>query len=163
MVWEESPPVILRCAISFLLNHDDMILTCAFFSEIAGGLFHFKKDHAQYSLKPEDYANKPLFLASKENRFLNKFFLYILEDLHTCQSLGALQFTSDDPDFLQRAVECVYNLIPATATARRRRKKPHLCRRTTRMLQTRSSSRGTTTPPIPTTPRRRLRARRRGW
>ncbi len=59
-----------------------MILTCAFFSEIAGGLFHFKKDHAQYSLKPEDYANKPLFLASKENRLLNEFFLYILEDLH---------------------------------------------------------------------------------
>ena len=65
----------------------------------------------------EDYANKPLFLASKENRFLNEFFLYILEDLHTCQSLGALQFTSDDPDFLRRAVERVYNLIPATATA----------------------------------------------
>ena len=64
-----------------------MILTCAFFSEIAGGLFHFKKDHAQYSLKPEDYANKPLFLASKENRFLSEFFLCILEDLHTCQSL----------------------------------------------------------------------------
>ena len=40
-----------------------MILTCAFFSEIAGGLFHFKKDHAQYSLKPEDYATKPLFVA----------------------------------------------------------------------------------------------------
>jgi hypothetical protein len=94
-----------------------MILTCAFFPEIAGGLFHFKRDHTQYSLKPEDYVNKPLFLASKENRFLNKFFLYILEDLHTCQSRGALQFTSDDPDFLRRAIERVYNLIPATATA----------------------------------------------
>ncbi len=46
-----------------------MILTCAFSPEIAGGLFRFKKDHAQYSLKPEDYVNKPLFLASKENRF----------------------------------------------------------------------------------------------
>ncbi len=34
-----------------------------FFPEIAGGWFHFKKDHTQYSLKPEDYANKPLFLA----------------------------------------------------------------------------------------------------
>ena len=94
-----------------------MILTCTFFSEIAGSLFHFKKDHAQYSLKPEDYANKPLFLASMENRFLNKFFLYLLEDLHTCQSLGALQFTSDYPEFLRRAVKRVYNLIPATATA----------------------------------------------
>jgi hypothetical protein len=38
-------------------------------------LFHFKKDHAQYSIKPEDYATKPLFVASKENQLLNKFFL----------------------------------------------------------------------------------------
>ncbi len=49
-----------------------MILTCAFFSEITDGLFHFKKDNAQYSLKPKDYATKPLFVASKENRFLNE-------------------------------------------------------------------------------------------
>jgi hypothetical protein len=80
-------------------------------------LFHFKKDHAQYSLKPEDYATKPLFVASKENRFLNEFFLYVLEDLHTCQSLGALQFTSDDPTFVKQMVEDFYRLIPATATA----------------------------------------------
>ena len=59
------------------------------YSEIPGGLFHFKKDNAQYSLKPEDYVTKPLFVASKENQFLNMFFLYVLEDLHTCQSLGA--------------------------------------------------------------------------
>ncbi len=90
-----------------------------FFSEsvIAGGLFHFKKDHAQYSLKPEDYETKPLFVASKENRFLNQFFLYVLEDLHTCQSLGALQFTSDDPTFVKPMVEDVYRLISSTATA----------------------------------------------
>ena len=87
------------------------------FSEIAGGLFHFKKDNAQYSLKPEDYATKPLFVASKENRFLNEFFLYVLEDLHTCQSLGALQFTSDYPDFVKHIVERVYPLIQSTATA----------------------------------------------
>ncbi len=36
-----------------------MILTCAFPPDIAGGLFHFKKDNAQYSLKPEGYATKP--------------------------------------------------------------------------------------------------------
>jgi hypothetical protein len=87
------------------------------FSEIAGGLFHFKKDHAQYSLKPEDYATKPLFVASKENRLLNEFFLYVLEDLHTCQSLGALQFTSDDPTVVKNMVEGVYPAIPATSTA----------------------------------------------
>jgi hypothetical protein len=89
----------------------------AFFSGIAGGLFHFKKDHAQYSLKPDDYATKPLFVASKENRFLNEFFLYVLEDLHTCQSLCALQFTSDDPTFVKHIVEGFYPLIPSTATA----------------------------------------------
>jgi len=44
----------------------------------AGGLFHFKKDEAQHSLKPKDYATKPLFVASKDNRFLNDFFLYVL-------------------------------------------------------------------------------------
>jgi hypothetical protein len=84
---------------------------------MAGGLFHFKKDHAEYSLKPEDYATKPLFVASKENTLLNEFFLYVLEDLHTCQSLGALQFTSDDPTFVQEKIESFYRLIPATATA----------------------------------------------
>ena len=57
---------------------------------MAGGLFHFKKNHAEYSLKPENYATKPLFVASKENRFLKEFFLYVLEDLHTCQGLGNL-------------------------------------------------------------------------
>ena len=88
-----------------------------FFSGIAGGLFHFKKDHAQYSLKPDDYATKPLYVASKENRFLNEFFLYVLEDLHTCQSLGALQFTSADPTFVKHIVERFYPLIHATETA----------------------------------------------
>ena len=46
-----------------------MILTCAFFPKIAGGLFYFEKNNAQYSLKPEDYA---LIVASKKNRFLNE-------------------------------------------------------------------------------------------
>jgi hypothetical protein len=31
-------------------------------SDGAGGLFNFKKDHAQYSLKPKDYATKPVFV-----------------------------------------------------------------------------------------------------
>ena len=84
---------------------------------MAGGLFHFKKDHAEYSLKPDDYATKPLFVASKDNRFLNEFFMYVLEDLHTCQSLGALQFTSDDPTFVKQMIESFYSLIPPTATA----------------------------------------------
>ncbi len=41
----------------FSLNHDPDL---RIFLEIAGGLFHFKKDSAQYSLKREDYATKPL-------------------------------------------------------------------------------------------------------
>jgi hypothetical protein len=73
-----------------------------------------------YSIAPE-YYNKdlPLFVAIKENRLLNEFFLYVLEDLHTVtsQGLGALQFTSDDPEFIKETVERVYPLIPATPTA----------------------------------------------
>ena len=45
---------------------------------------------------------------------LNEFFLYVLEDFHTGQSLGALKFTSDDPEFIKEAVELVYLAIPAT-------------------------------------------------
>jgi hypothetical protein len=39
---------------------------------------------------------------------LNEFFLYVLEDLHTSQSLGALQFTSADPVCVMETVERVY-------------------------------------------------------
>jgi hypothetical protein len=71
-----------------------------------------------YSIAPEDY-NKdlPLFVAIKENRLLNEFFLYVLEDLHTTQGLSALKFTSADPEFVKETVEHVYTAIPATATA----------------------------------------------
>jgi hypothetical protein len=71
-----------------------------------------------YSIAPEDYAKGlPLFVSIKQNRLLNEFFLYVLEDLHTCQGLGALKFTSDDPDFVQETVEHVYPMIAATPTA----------------------------------------------
>jgi hypothetical protein len=43
----------------------------------------------------------PLFVSSMENRLLNEFFLYVLEDLHTSQSLSALKFTSADPAFVK--------------------------------------------------------------
>jgi hypothetical protein len=59
----------------------------------------------------------PLVVSSKENRLLNEFFLYMLEDLHASQSLGALKFTSTDPTFVKETVKRVYPLIPATATA----------------------------------------------
>ncbi len=47
---------------------------------------------------------------------LNEFFLCVLEDFHTGQSLIALKFTSDDPEFVTEAVETVYLAIPATST-----------------------------------------------
>jgi hypothetical protein len=71
-----------------------------------------------YSIAPKDYdKDLPLFVAIKENRLLNEFFLYVLEDLHTGQGLGALRFTSDDPEFVKDTVERVYPLIPAMPTA----------------------------------------------
>ena len=66
---------------------------------------------------PENYATKPLFAASAENRLLNEFFLYVLQDLHTAQGLSSLQFTSDEPHFVKEIVERVYLAIPATPTA----------------------------------------------
>ncbi len=100
---------ILLCHMSFYLH--------CHYPLRAGGLFHFKKDHAGYSIKAEDYETKPLFVSSKENRLLNEFFLCVLEDLQTSQGLGALKFTSDDPAFVKETVERVYPLTPATPTA----------------------------------------------
>ena len=80
-------------------------------------MFHFKRDHPGYSIAPDDYETKPLFIPSAENRLLNEFFLYVLEDFHTSQGLGALAFTSADPAFVKETVERVYPAIPATATA----------------------------------------------
>ncbi len=44
-----------------------------------------------YSIAAEDYEAISLFVSSKENRLLNEFFLYVLEDFHTSQSLGTLK------------------------------------------------------------------------
>jgi hypothetical protein len=49
----------------------------------------------------------PPFVSSKENQLLNEFWLYVLEDLHTNQSLGTLKFTSADPAFVKETVERV--------------------------------------------------------
>jgi hypothetical protein len=43
---------------------------------------------------------------------LNEFFLYVLEDLHTKQGLGALQFTSAYPAFVKETVELVLSCLP---------------------------------------------------
>jgi hypothetical protein len=46
---------------------------------VQAALFHFKKDHVACSIAADDY-NKdlPLFVAIKENRWLNEFFLYVV-------------------------------------------------------------------------------------
>ena len=81
----------------------------------AGGLFHFKKDNPAYSIKPEDYGKLPLYAASSENRMLNEFVMYVLQDLHTGQGLSSLAVTSDEPQFVKEIFERVYPAIPATA------------------------------------------------
>ncbi len=50
----------------------------------AGSLFQFKKDQADYSIKPEDYATKPIFVAANEFRLIDGFFLHVLcvHDIH---------------------------------------------------------------------------------
>ena len=71
------------------------------------------KESSAYSIKPADYATKFLYSAIEtDNRLPNQFFLYVLEDLHTGQSLGALKFTSDDPKFVREAVDKVHPAIP---------------------------------------------------
>ncbi len=56
----------------------------------AGGLFHLKNGHQAYSIKAEDYATKPLFADATDNKLLNDFFLYVLEEFYTGQSLDRL-------------------------------------------------------------------------
>jgi hypothetical protein len=61
-------------------------------------------------------SHAPLRLLKGEpiaQRRVNEFFLYVLEDLHTSQSLCALEVTSGDPAFVKETVERVYPLIPA--------------------------------------------------
>ena len=67
----------------------------------AGGLFHFRKDSDEYSIKPVDYPLKPLYAPHANNRLLNEFFLYVLHDVHTWQGLGALRFASEDPEVVK--------------------------------------------------------------
>ncbi len=67
-------------------------------------MFHFREDDPAYSIKPEDYPAKPLFVASANMRMLNECFLYVMQDMHKWQGLQNLQFTSADPEFVQEMV-----------------------------------------------------------
>ncbi len=48
---------------------------------------------------------------------LDEFFLLVLQDVHEWQSLGTLQFTSDEPQFVKELIERVYPAIPSTPNA----------------------------------------------
>jgi hypothetical protein len=48
---------------------------------------------------------------------LNEFFLLVLRDVHEWQSLGALQFTNDEPHFVKELIERVYPEIYSTPYA----------------------------------------------
>jgi hypothetical protein len=73
----------------------------------SGGRFHFKKDQGTYSIDPADYLENPLFAAATDNRLLNEFFLLVLQDVHEWQSLRALQFASDVPQYVKELIERV--------------------------------------------------------
>ncbi len=93
------------------------ITTHAYFNYVrAGSVFkyHFRKDQGTYSMDPANYAKKPLFAAATDNRLLNEFFLLVLQDVHEWQSLSALQFTSDEPQFVKELIERVYPALPTT-------------------------------------------------
>jgi hypothetical protein len=117
VTWPFSQPfpmpkfnVFQRDVLNFLLPTDKY---CAH----SGGLFHFGKDQGTYSIDPADYPGKPLFAAATNKRLLNEFFLLVLQDVHEWQSLRALQFTSDEPQFVKELIERVYPAIPWTANA----------------------------------------------
>ncbi len=104
---------IFQCDILDFLSPTD--ISCPH----AGGLFHFRnlKGQGTYSIDPADYPDKPLYAAAPDNRLLNEFFLLVLRDVHEWQSLGALQFTSDEPHFVKELIERVYPEIPSTPYA----------------------------------------------
>jgi hypothetical protein len=100
--------ILQRDILNFLLPTDKY---CAH----AGGLFHFRKDQGTYSIDPADYPKKPLFPAATDNRLLNEFF--VLQNVHEWQGLGALHFSSDEPQFVKELIERVYRAIPSTPNA----------------------------------------------
>ena len=59
---------------------------------VAGNLFHFKKDQAEYSIKPEDHGSKPLFSKKGAGQtFLNKFFFFVLSRVSSWQFMTELR------------------------------------------------------------------------
>jgi hypothetical protein len=60
-------------------------------------LFHYKAEQSKYSIKPEDYGKKPLFVVDKEsNTYLNEFFFYVFSHVGRWQCLRELSVASLD-------------------------------------------------------------------
>ena len=60
-------------------------------------LFHYKAEQSKYSIKPEDYGKKPLFVVDKDsNTYLNEFFFYVFSHVGRWQCLRELSVASLD-------------------------------------------------------------------
>jgi hypothetical protein len=110
--------VIYHCHISWIsifFQHDvlNFLLPTEKYCAHAGGLFHFRKNQGTYSIDPADYPKKSLSAAAIDG-LLNEFFLLVLQDVYEWQGLSALQFTSDEPQFIKKLIERVYPVIPST-------------------------------------------------
>ena len=64
---------------------------------LAGNLFHFKKDQAEYSIKPKDHGSKPLFSNKGASQtLLNEFFFYVFSRVSSWQCMNELRVTTLD-------------------------------------------------------------------
>ena len=66
---------------------------------LAGNLFHFKKDRAEYNIKQEDHGSKPLFSKKGASQtLLSEFFFYVLSRVSSwqCMTLTELRVTTLD-------------------------------------------------------------------
>ena len=64
---------------------------------LAGNLFHFKEDQAEYSIKQEDHGSKPLCSKKGASQtLLNEFFFYVLSRVSSWQCMTELRVTTLD-------------------------------------------------------------------
>ena len=64
---------------------------------LAGNLFHFKKDQAEYSIKLEDHGSKTLFSKKGASQtLLNEFFFYLLSRVSSWQCMTEFRVTPLD-------------------------------------------------------------------
>ena len=80
---------------------------------LAGNLFHFKKDQAEYSIKQEDHGSKPLFSKKGASQtLLNEFFFYVLSRVSSWQCMTELRVTTlDDVEDLLLRSQAFYGAL----------------------------------------------------